>query len=572
MSLNSAPSNNMSSDEDREVQADQSPNADPISEEVETPEVVDDVVEAAEETAGAAAETVDDAAQSLGDTVSDVVNPAADAVDDIAETVGDAVSDAADTAADVAADAAEAVSEGAAELAEKASDAADTVAGAAGAVGAAAGSAVGDVAETVAGAVSGGDEDEDDAATDVEPSAEQDASESEEEEDEEEEVAVDDSGASASGLRRGDIVEGTVTQTSPTEIMIALADDVEGIVSGRELSRMDHRALDDLEVGRPVLAYVLNPSNRTGQAVLSLTRALEENDWRKAQEYADSQELYNGKVSGYNKGGLIVRFGRVRGFVPASQVSEERRQQADGESPMERWGSMIGEDIVVKVVEVDRNRNRLILSERAAIKEWRDQRKADLLEQLEIGDLRDGRVVSLTDFGAFVDLGGADGLVHLTELSWKHVTRPDEIVKVGDVVKVKVISLDRDRRRIGLSMKALEEDPWEAVARDYQVGQLVRGTVTKLTKFGAFACLEDAPEIEGLIHISELSDHRVGHPREVVSEGETLTLRIVKIDRAQRRMGLSLKQVDAIDYLEIDLATYDSDQADAAAQDDEAAE
>ncbi|MFC1961016.1 30S ribosomal protein S1, partial [Chloroflexota bacterium] len=299
---------------------------------------------------------------------------------------------------------------------------------------------------------------------------------------------------------------------------------------------------------------------RSKQAVLSLTRALEERDWRIAEEHAASQDLYTGKVSGYNKGGLIVRFGRVRGFVPASQVSEDRRQNAVGGSPLERWGAMIGEDIMVKVVEVDRNRNRLILSERAATKEVRDQRKAELLDHLEVGDIRPGHVVSLTDFGAFVDLGGADGLIHLTELSWKHVTRPDEVVKVGQAVQVKVISLDRDRRRIGLSMKSQGLDPWESVVSQFQVGQLVKGTITKLTKFGAFACLEQASEIEGLIHISELADHRVGHPREVVNEGEELTLRIVKIDRVQRRMGLSLKQVDAVDYLEIDLATYGDEQ------------
>ena len=384
------------------------------------------------------------------------------------------------------------------------------------------------------------------------------------EEAEEAAAALEEAEASAvaeaeSGLkvRRGEIVEGTVLQTSPTEILIQLEDDLEGVVSGRELARMDHRALEELQVGSKVLTYVLSPQNRNGQAVLSLTRAMEERDWRLAQEYHESQELYTGKVSGYNKGGLIVRFGRVRGFVPASQVSEERRQRAVGSSPMERWGGMIGEDLVVKVVEVDRVRNRLILSERAAIKEYRDQCKAELLEKLSVGDVHKGRVVSLTDFGAFVDLGGADGLVHLTELSWRHVTHPEEVVAVGDEVEVQVISLDRGRRRIGLSMKALEADPWEQVVSRFQVGQLVKGTITKLTKFGAFACLADAPEIEGLIHISELADHRVGHPREVVSEGEELTLRIVKIDRAQRRMGLSLKQVDAVDYLEIDLATYD---------------
>ncbi len=372
----------------------------------------------------------------------------------------------------------------------------------------------------------------------------------------EEIAAAEEAAVEESGLRRGDIVEAVVVQTTPTEVLLELADGKTGIISGRELSRMDRQALEDLQVGRTVLVYVLNPSNRSGQVVLSLTRAQEENDWQLAQQYAESQELYSGKVSGYNKGGLIVRFGRVRGFVPASQVSDERRQKAVGNSPLERWGGMIGDDIVVKVVEVNRSRNRLILSERAAMAEWRNQRKARLLEKLEIGEVRTGTVVSLTDFGAFVDLGGADGLVHLTELSWKHVTHPREVVKIGQQVQVKVISLDRERRRIGLSMKALEADPWEQAVDRFRVGQLVRGTVTKLTKFGAFARLADAPEIEGLIHISELSEHRVGHPREVVNEGDDLTLRIVKIDRANRRMGLSLKQVDAEEYLEIDLATY----------------
>ncbi len=361
-------------------------------------------------------------------------------------------------------------------------------------------------------------------------------------------------------LKRGEIVEGTVTQTSPTEILIALQDDLVGIISGRELSRMDRAALDELQIGRTVLVYVLNPSNRSGQIVLSITRALEEHDWRLAQEYVESKAVYIGKVSGYNKGGLIVRFGRVRGFVPSSQVSEERRQVAVGSSPMERWGAMVGQDIAVKVVEVDRPRNRLILSERAANKEVRDHRKAELLDQLQVGDERQGRVVSVTDFGAFVDLGGADGLIHLTELSWKHVNRPEEVVQIGQEVRVKVISLDRERRRIGLSMKSQEQDPWNRVIATLQIGQLVRGRITKLTKFGAFACLDDAPEVEGLIHISELADRRVTHPREVVSEGDELTLRIVKIDRDQRRLGLSLKQVDAKEYLEIDLAAYDANQ------------
>ncbi len=352
-------------------------------------------------------------------------------------------------------------------------------------------------------------------------------------------------------------------QTTPTEILVDLDGKAQGVVSGRELARMDRAALDELRVGHTVLAFVLNPENRSGYVVLSLSRALEERDWRMAAEYKEAQTTYATKVSGYNKGGLIVRFGRVRGFIPASQVSKERRQRAVGESPLERWGSMIGEDITVRVMEVDRERNRLILSERVTSKEARDQRKAELLEILQVGDIRRGRVVSLTDFGAFVDLGGADGLIHLTELSWKHVTRPQDILQIGQEVEVEVISLDRERRRIGLSLKGRASDPWETVVSRFRVGQLVKGTITKLTRFGAFARLDDAPEIEGLIHISELADHRVAHPKEVVNEGEELTLRIVKIDRAQRRMGLSLKQVNAVDYMEIDLASYSAPSAQA---------
>lgn len=362
--------------------------------------------------------------------------------------------------------------------------------------------------------------------------------------------------APASRLRRGQIVEGVVKVTSPTEILVQIDDDLEGVISSRELARMDQQSMEELELGASILVYVLNPANRAGQAVLSLSRALEERDWRRALEYHNSQDVFEAKVSGYNRGGLIVRFGRVRGFVPSSQVSDDRRTRAQGESPIDRWGAMIGEDINIKVIEVDRGRNRLILSERAAMKEVRDEKKAELLDQLEVGDIRKGRVVSLTDFGAFVDLGGADGLIHLTEMSWKHVTRAEQIVKIGQEVEVEVISLDRRRNRIGLSLKSLERDPWSRVVEEYRVGQLVQGRVTKLTKFGAFACLVDLPEVEGLIHISELAENRVAHPRDVVRENEVRTLRIIRIDRQQRRLGLSIKQVNAIDYLEIDLATF----------------
>src|SRR6185436_6873579 len=325
-----------------------------------------------------------------------------------------------------------------------------------------------------------------------------------------------------------------------------------GVISGKELERMDRETLDRLKVGEQVLTYVLIPEDKNGNIVLSLTRALEEQDWRRAEALHETGEIYQGKIDGYNKGGLIVRFGRVRGFVPESQVSRDRRRRAEGTDPQEKWAGMRGEDISVKVLEVDRARNRLILSEREAAPQMREQQKERLLDELQVGDVKVGRVKSLADFGVFVDVGGADGLVHLTELSWKHITHPREILKPGQQVEVEVISIDRERKRIGLSIKRREEDPWVVISRQYEIGQLVQGTITKLTKFGAFARLVDNPEIEGLIHISELANHRVIHPKEVVNEGESLALRVVKIDPEQRRMGLSLKRVSSPEYLDTD--------------------
>jgi small subunit ribosomal protein S1 len=307
--------------------------------------------------------------------------------------------------------------------------------------------------------------------------------------------------------------------------------------------------------------FVVNLHGHDGKAVLSVNRALEELDWQEAERYRQSQDVYETRVAGYNKGGLIVRFGRVRGFVPQSQMSADRRRTLAGETPEERWGKMVNEPIAIKVMEVDRARNRLILSERLASRESREKRKESLISQLEVGEVRTGRVVSLEDFGAFIDIGGAEGLVHLTELSWKHVTHPREFLKVGQEVAVEVISIDPDAKRIGLSMKRQEADPWDTVAINYNVGQLVQATVTKLTKFGAFARLVDVPEIEGLIHISELSDKRVNHPREVVEEGDTLTLRVVKMDIKNRRLGLSLKKVNSAEYLDQDWSSYSGGDA-----------
>jgi small subunit ribosomal protein S1 len=214
---------------------------------------------------------------------------------------------------------------------------------------------------------------------------------------------------------------------------------------------------------------------------------------------------------------------------------------------------MVNQPIIVKVMEVSKEQNRLILSERLANRENREKRKEELISKLEVGQRVSGKVVSLEDFGAFVDVGGAEGLVHLTELSWKHVTHPKDLLKVGQTVNVEVISVDPDRKRIGLSIKRTESDPWDEIASTYQVGQLVRARITKLTKFGAFARLVTNNEIEGLVHISELSESRVNHPRDVVNEDDTVTLRVIKVDVRARRLGLSLKKVASSEFLDLDL-------------------
>jgi small subunit ribosomal protein S1 len=353
-------------------------------------------------------------------------------------------------------------------------------------------------------------------------------------------------------VNRGDLIEATIIETTPTQITVDLDGKATGVVPNRELERMGRDTIEGLNAGEKVWVFVVNPRDHNSNVLVSINRALEELDWRRAEEFRANQTIYESRIAGYNKGGLIVRFGRLRGFVPQSQIGSDRRQAMEGETPEERWSDMVNQEIAVKVMEVDRGRNRLILSERVAAREVREIRKESLIADLEVGDVKVGRVVSLVDFGAFVDVGGAEGLVHLTELSWQHVTHPREVVKVGQEVKVEVISVDPDRKRIGLSMKRQAEDPWDTVAASYTVGQLVQGTITKLTKFGAFAQLADAPEIEGLVHISELSDQRVNHPREVVNEGDTLTLRVVKIDIQNRRLGLSLKRVNSAEYLDLD--------------------
>jgi small subunit ribosomal protein S1 len=340
--------------------------------------------------------------------------------------------------------------------------------------------------------------------------------------------------------RRGDVVEGVVVRVDREELLVDIGAKSEAVVPLHEIPRSFMTGDDSLHVGSQVLAYVLQPEDSEGKVVLSLSRAQVERAWRDLDKMRADGVSVEGTVVEHNKGGLIVTVLGVRGFVPLSQIADLRR--SGDETVEQRLEAMKGRKALVKVIEINRRRNRLILSERAALQERRARDKERLLAELEPGEVRHGVVASICDFGAFVDLGGADGLLHLSELSWTQVTHPSQVLKVGQEVDVYVVGIDREHRKIALSLKRLQEEPWKKVSDKYQVGQIVDGKVTKLAAFGAFAQIE--PGVEGLIHISELSEARVTHPRQVVREGEELRLRVIRIDPARHRLGLSLKQVD----------------------------
>jgi small subunit ribosomal protein S1 len=351
----------------------------------------------------------------------------------------------------------------------------------------------------------------------------------------------------------GEIRQGTIVHVGDDEILVSVGAKSEGVILGRELDRIpDDERKSELVEGNRIPVYVVKQEDQNGNVLLSYVRAREEKDWEWVESLLQSSDEHEANISGYNKGGLIVPMGTLRGFVPASQISATRRLAKEGDSNEQRWAKMVGEPIRVRVIEVDRGRRRLILSERAALKETREALKERLLDELEEGEVRSGRVTSLADFGAFVNIDGADGLVHLSEISWDRIEHPSEVLQVGQQVEVKVISIDRERRRIGLSIRQLQEDPWVRKAKALKVGQLVEGTVTHLTKFGAFAKINDDDDLEGLIHISELSEQRIGHPKEVVREGDKLTLRIIKVETDRRRIGLSLRKVDSAAYADLD--------------------
>jgi small subunit ribosomal protein S1 len=368
----------------------------------------------------------------------------------------------------------------------------------------------------------------------------------------------------------GEIRKGHIASISPSQVLVSIGAKSEGLVSGKELEQLSVSEREALEVGQEVYVFVVSPEDANGNVVLSLKRAQEQISWDNVDKHLEENTVIESKIVGFNKGGLIASVEGLRGFIPSSQVSALRRMQSTGDTPEQRWQKMIGDPITVRVIEVDRERRRLILSEKAASTESRQSIKERVLEELQEGEVYTGRVTSIANFGAFINVNGADGLVHLSEISWDHIEHPREALEVGQEVKVKVINIDREKKRIGLSIRALLDDPWKERLRKYSVGQLVEGVITRLTKFGAFARLEG--DIEGLIHISEISENRIEHPKEVLKEGDVKSLRVIRIDPEQHRIGLSLRKVDSAAFADKDFklmtAEFGSMEHDETAEED----
>ena len=348
-------------------------------------------------------------------------------------------------------------------------------------------------------------------------------------------------------FKHGDVVEGTVVRIDKDEILVDIGAKSEGVVSNRELYGRHAESQPQLAIGDTVLVYVLQPESQEGHAVLSLRRAGLERKWRSMQEQFEAGVIIEAPVIDHNKGGLIVDCG-IRGFVPISQIVDfPRRPQNDqprdaAQEIAEKLMPFVGRKLRLKILEVNRKANRLILSEKVALYEERREKRDELFSSLQVGQKVSGTVRSIAPFGVFIDLGGIDGLVHKSELSWNKVNNPESGYKVGDEVEAEVIDINHERGRISLSIRRLQPDPWHSTVADFNVGDVIDGTVTKLVNFGAFVRVRDG--LEGLIHISELSHQRVAHPGDVVHEGQTLKLKIISLDSERHRLGLSLKQAE----------------------------
>ena len=340
-------------------------------------------------------------------------------------------------------------------------------------------------------------------------------------------------GATMVAFEEGDVVNGKVVRIDKDEVLVDIGYKSEGVIPSHELSiRKSVDPAEEVELGESIDALVLTKEDAEGRLILSKKRARFEKAWRRIEAAAESGEPVEGSVIEVVKGGLILDLG-VRGFLPASLVDIRRVHNLD---------EFMGQTLECKVIELNRSRNNVVLSRRAVLEEERKEVREQILGRLEPGQVVEGKISNIVDFGAFVDLDGIDGLIHISELSWSHVNHPSEVVAIGDTVRIKVLDIDRDRQRISLGLKQTQEDPWQRVVSTHRPGDVLEGAVTKVVAFGAF--VEILPGVEGLVHISELADHHVENPSEVVEPGTSLNVKILEIDEERRRLSLSIKRVE----------------------------
>ncbi|HVS84806.1 MAG TPA: 30S ribosomal protein S1 [Gaiellaceae bacterium] len=334
-------------------------------------------------------------------------------------------------------------------------------------------------------------------------------------------------------IEEGQVVNGTVVRVDKDEVLVDIGYKSEGVIPVSELSiRRSVNPADEVSLGDEIAALVMTKEDAEGRLILSKKRARFEIAWKAIEQAHEEGRPVTGRVIEVVKGGLILDLG-VRGFLPASLVDIRRVQDLD---------EFLGQELECKVIELNRSRNNVVLSRRAVLEEERKEQRQKILDRLNPGDVVEGTISNIVDFGAFVDLDGMDGLIHISELSWSHVNHPSEILEIGQTVQVKVLDIDRERQRISLGLKQTQTDPWQQVLESYQQGDVVRGTVTKVVTFGAF--VEILPGVEGLVHISELAQHHVENPREVVSQGDQVNVQILEVDAERRRLSLSLKRVE----------------------------
>ena len=343
--------------------------------------------------------------------------------------------------------------------------------------------------------------------------------------------------AQPGSLRRGEIISGVVMGASPDGVIVDVGTKTEAVIPQSEMLSMGAEGQSRLKSGDTVRVMVLQPMSAEGHGIVSLDRARGEEGWEILAGRLESGETFTAEIVGHNRGGVLANVEGVNAFIPLSQIDSIRRDNPDAANAL---ATLVGKEVRLKVIELNRRKNRAILSERAAMTEWRREQKERIIQELQEGEIREGRVSSITDFGVFIDLGGADGLAHLTELTWERGKKAKDLYKVDDEVKAYVLRVDREARKISLSLKRAHPEEWDSAVDRFVIGQVLIGRVTKLMPFGAFVRL-DGP-IEGLVHISEITNRRIQHPKEVLEEGNVVPVKLVRIEKDRHRLGLSLRQ------------------------------